>query len=262
MINLIAEVRRKNIVDIVKKDKNVSCLDLSRNFKVTPETIRRDLGFLSEKGLLIRTHGGASAIPDEVPPINTRKLENLEAKKAIAAYAATLIADNDVVFLDAGTTTGLICDFLPAEKSIYLITTSFNCIADLINKENITLIGAGGLLRRETMAFVGTFAEQTIRSSAINKAFISALAVSTKFGIMDSNQDEANLNRIAIRNAKEVFLLVDSSKFNKIAYINVERLENITGIITDSNLDEKIRQELEDMHIMVVLADRITSSIT
>ena len=251
---MIADNRRAQIVNLVRKENNISCAALSDALNVTPETIRRDLTYLDEKGLLIRTHGGAVAIQEELRSTELRLLENIEQKRLIAETASSLLTDNDVIYLDAGTTTQLICDYISSEKELYVITNSKKCIDKLVDKSKVTLISTGGILRRKTMAFTGSYAEQTIKSYTLNKAFISAMAVSTKFGIMDSHQDEANLNRIAIGNAKEIYLLADSSKFNKIAYINVASLENITAIITDDNLDGEIEKELHDKNIDVLIA--------
>jgi len=251
------EVRRKKIVEIVNEHGSISCDDLSMLFKVTPETIRRDLAALQEQGFLVRTHGGATACVEfNMPPSALRKQEHFEQKLAIARKAASYICDKDVIFLDAGTTVSLICDFIPQDKEIYIITNSFECVSKLADKENVTLISTGGILHRKTRAFTGENALNTLRSATLNKAFISAFAVSEKHGVMDSNVDEANLNRAALEMAAEAFLLVDASKFGRIAYINVCPVSCVSTIITDSRLDSEIIDSLEIIPINVVIADR------
>ena len=252
---MIADLRRNKIVAMIKNETHMTCKDLSHIFNVTPETIRRDLAYLNEKGLLVRTHGGAMAVADELQPAELRRLENLEQKESIARSAASLIADNDAIYLDGGTTTCLMCDSIPKEKNLYVITNSKNCVDSLFDKQNINLVSTGGMFRKKTMVFVGNSAQETLKSFALSKAFISAIAVSPKFGVMDSHEDEAQLNRIAINNAKEVYLLVDSTKFSKIAYINVCSLDKVTAIITDSNIEKDLKKELEDLQINVIIAD-------
>ncbi len=252
---MVNDNRRNQIVDIVRKKNSVSCIELSKILNVTPETIRRDLTYLDEKGLLKRTHGGAVASPEEISNSESRILENFDMKKAIAKKAAAFIEEKDVLFFDAGTTTFLLCENIPDDKELFVITNSKKCIDKLIEKEKINIISSGGLLRRKTMAFVGSSAEQTIHSHALKKAFISALAVSTEFGILDSHYDEAGINKIAISKAVETYLLVDSSKFNKIAYINVAPLDSVTAIITDNKLDDSIKEELRQLNINVIIAD-------
>ena len=248
--------RRKKIVEIIKEHGKISCIDLSRIFKVTPETIRRDLAYLQDQGLLIRTPGGAAAnIELNLLSVELRKQEHFEHKLAIARKAASFICDKDVIFLDAGTTVCLMCEFLPQDKEIFVVTNSAECISKLSDKENITLIALGGILHRKTMAFTGEHAVNTLQSFAINKTFISALAVSEKFGVLDSNADEALLNRLSIEKASKTFLLVDSSKFGKIAYINVCPIDFLSTIITDSRLDAGIVDTLKELSLNVVIAD-------
>ena len=253
---MAGDIRRNKIVELIKSQGNISCVELSRVFKVTPETIRRDLTYLQEQGTLTRTHGGAIAsIEFDLLSSDFRKQENFEQKLSIARKAASFICDGDVIYFDAGTTPSLICEFLPQDKNIFIITNSVECIGKLTDKPNITLISTGGILRRETMAFTGENAMHALRSATLNKAFISAIAVSEKHGVMDSHGDEASLNRLAIEKALETFLLVDSTKFGKIAYISVCPIDSISTIITDSRLDPGILASLKKMQLNVLIAD-------
>ena len=258
---MAGNIRRKKIVEIINEHGSISCVDLSRLFKVTPETIRRDLASLQELGLLVRTHGGATArVEFDMPPSVLNKQEHFEQKLAIARKAASFINDRDVIFLDAGTTVSLICEFMPQDKEIFVFTNSAECVAKLGDKENITLICTGGLLHRKTKAFTGENALNALRSSTLNKAFISAFAVSEKHGVMDSNVDEASLNRVALEKAAETFLLVDASKFSRIAYINVCPIDRVSTIITDSRLGQGIKDSLEKIPIDIIIADRELSA--
>ncbi|MCL1896011.1 MAG: DeoR/GlpR family DNA-binding transcription regulator [Clostridiales bacterium] len=253
---MASDIRRQKIVDIVNEHGSISCVDLSRIFSVTPETIRRDLASLQEQGAVIRTHGGAIAcIEFNMLPSELRKQEHFEQKLAIARRAASFIDEKDVIFLDAGTTVSLVCEFLPQDREIFVVTNSSECVAKLADKENITLISTGGVLHRKTKAFTGENAMNTLKSAALNKAFISAFAVSEKYGVMDSNVDEASLNRVALEKAAEAFLLADASKFGKIAYINVCPIDAISTIITDSRLDKETIASLERIPVTIVLAD-------
>ena len=250
------DIRREKIVEIVKKHSGVSCADLSKIFKVTPETIRRDLEYLQDQKLLIRTHGGAIAsVEAEMLPAALRKQENFEQKLAIARKASSYISEGDVIFMDAGTTVNLICEFMPQDKEFFVVTNSKESIVKLADVPNITLISTGGILRKKTMAFAGENAMQSLRSITFNKAFISALAVSEKYGIMDSHSDEANINRLALEKAIETFLLVDATKFNKMAYINVCPIDHISTIITDDRLSSDIHTELEQKGLNVIICN-------
>ena len=161
---MLSEERHKLILEKVKNESVVYLNDLVKYLNTSESTIRRDLIALDKAGLLKKVHGGATALKDI--SINTlddivenRKSLNMEEKFKIAKYAASLIKDNDLVYLDAGTTTELMINFINNTKAIF-VTNGIVHARNLI-KKNCTTYILGGELKLSTEAIVGA---ETVKS--------------------------------------------------------------------------------------------------
>lgn len=251
---MLPEARREHILTYIKNIKNVTSEELSKKFNVTEETIRKDLNFLSEKGLVIRTFGGAMIKDDYDPSLAQRTVSNLEEKKAIAKTASFLIKDRECIVLDAGSTTIELARYIRESSEVFVLTNSLEVINILSKVQGVNVISTGGTLRNKSMSFQGKLTEHSIGSYNIQKAFISAKGLGIEEGVMDTNELEASVKRKMIETAKEVILLADYSKFSKIAHVTVCPIEKITRIITDNKADPEILKKYRSMGIEVIVA--------
>lgn len=248
-----AVARREEILRIIREKKNASSTELSKQLNVTEETVRRDLALLSQKGLITRTHGGA-IIKDELESsFDSRIQDNFLAKQRIGKFAATLVQEKEAIFLDPSSTTFIMARFLKENSDIIVLTNSKYCLDELTKKNGITAISTGGILRKKSMSFVGKIAENSLKESNIHKAFLSVQAISLKNGIMDSNEQEANVNKIAIESALEVIVLADSSKFGRVAFTNVCSIDKISTLVTDAGISNEDVNELKKLGINVYI---------
>ena len=235
--------RRESILKTIQQQKSVSTEFLSRQFQVTEETIRKDLIDLHSKGYIIRTLGGAVIKEDYDPPFHQRSAANLTLKRAIVKQALTYISENDCIALDAGSTNVELAKLITAELKVVVLTNSLEIINILSSIDEIKVISTGGVLNSKFRSFGGRLVNICIDQYNIQKVFLSSNAVSLREGVMDSNDANVVIKRKLVESAKEKYLLVDHTKFTRIAHETVCPIDKINRIITDSGTDrEKLRE--------------------
>lgn len=221
--------------------------DLSSLFSVTEETIRRDLKFLEEEGVLIRTYGGAY-IQDGVENEISHKLREtiyVDSKQAIAAKSKSIISNGDSIFLDCSTTC-LFIAMAVQEMRLTIATNSLKITNVLSERENIRLITIGGRFAKQNDGFFGLPAVKTLSQFTFDKAFISCRSLSIQNGVNDSMEDLAQLRQSVLRHANQVVLVADYSKFNKSSFINICALKDINCLITDRPLSDEWHSTLSN----------------
>lgn len=249
--------RRRAIIEQIKEKGEVLINDLSKRFDVSDVTIRNDLEYLEKKNLVMRARGGAINVETKVgvdPSIMDKGKLHSSEKIAIGKKAVQLINEGDTIILDSGTTTAEIAKNLDEFKNLTVITNAVNIINILTGKPNITLIVPGGALRQNSMSLVGPVAEKSLKNFFVDKAFISTDGFDTRHGIFTPNIEEASLNAIMIEIAREVILVVDSSKFNKRSLVLFCGVDKIKSVITDDAIPEDDKRRLEDSGVTVFIA--------
>lgn len=231
---MLAIERRQKILDVVYRRRTVQVTDLSKTFGVTEETIRRDLQALDNSGFLSRTHGGAVAKDTEAEdlPYRMRQITNIEAKRKIAAHAATLVHNTNAVMIDSSSTAFEVLGELQDHRDLTLITNSVRITAEPGATQH-TIVSVGGELRRQSMTFVGSLATQAIAQFNADIALISCKAISLSGGLMEASLPDAEIKRAFIAAARKVCLLVDGDKFNGSALTSVCAIDQVSVVVTD-----------------------------
>lgn len=242
---MLTEERHSIILDTVNKNRSVELGDLCGLLNTSESTVRRDLSLLDKKGLLVKVRGGAIAVTDDsftaVEP-NVEEKAGLFAaeKEAIARYAASLIEDGDFVYIDAGTTTEKMIEYIPS-KSVTFVTNAFINAKKLAQRGFKVMILAGEV-KASTEAIVGSEAAIALMSYNFTKCFMGVNGISIKGGLSTPDKNEASVKTMAISRSKEVFILGDHSKFGKIFSVKFSEL-NRGKIITDKVPDKKYLSE-------------------
>lgn len=251
---LVAERQRK-IVELVNEKLSIRVSELSKIFSVTEETIRRDLEKLEKENLLMRSHGGAVSLEEEQSETSylEREITNSSEKKAIAIEAISLIEPGDQIVLDASTTAWYMAKELP-DMPLTVLTNSIKVAIELSRKEQIKVISTGGSLLSQSLSFVGPLAERSLSIYHVNKAFLSCKGVHLEKGLSDFNELQALLKKQMMEIADETVLMVDSSKFGTRAFSQIATLSSIDTVITDSNLNDQLRRQLDEKTITVKIA--------
>lgn len=225
--------RRRKIMDRLQRDRKVHVMELSEEFGVTPETVRRDLERLERDGLLRRSYGGAvPALPlnEDLPFVN-RTMANHAEKRIIAAKAAGLVNNGYSVMADSSTTVLALIDILQG-KDLTVITNSVKLLNDYA-ASGFTLIGSGGSLRAHSFAFVGASACRTLESYNVDLALMSCKGLDREKGVTESNEPEALVKQVMARQAKTRVLLADHTKFDQVVFVRTLNYADLDYIITD-----------------------------
>ncbi len=234
---MLAVSRRNAIMDLLTEKKNVTVIELAGMFEVTDETIRRDLKFLEQQGLLVKTHGGAFIQDSSTNDVNIsiRDGAYVDCKEKIAQEALELIQNGDSIFLDCSTTSFHVASAVK-NKRITVITNSLKISQILSEFDNIRLIVTGGVLNRTHMCYVGQNTIQSLNNYYVDKAFISCRSLSMQHGITDSNESIAEIRSLMLNHAGTVYLIADHTKFDKTSFVNIGTFQKIAGVISDSPL--------------------------
>lgn len=236
--------RQKEILLNLEKDELIKVADLSNDLGVTEMTIRRDLEDLEKLGLLQRIHGGAKTtdfFPSKEFSHDLKKTQNIEEKKQIALTVSRLISNGDIVFMGTGSTIELVHQYI-SEKNFKLVTNSLELFNKIKNFDNLDSMLIGGNYRKNTGAFIGKFTIDILKNLRFKLAFAGTNGVRGN-DIFTYNEEEGEVQKIALNNSIKKYILADSSKMNKQDYLSYYKTSNLTAIITDdkiSNKDEKI----------------------
>ena len=237
---MLAEQRARAILEQIALHQTVSVADLCQLTGASEATIRRDLNALARQGKLVKIHGGATSLEEEEflarePDLATKQRYARE-KERIARYAAGLVSDDDVVFLDTGTTVLHMADHLKDSKALF-ITSSID-LAGMLSAHERRVYILGGALKPGTVDIVGAEALETLRRYNFTKVFLGASGVSVSQGFTTPDPEAAALKSLAASRAQTAYMLVDSSKFGRVTAASILPLGR-AGIITDRVPDEK-----------------------
>ena len=248
--------RIDNIIEFVYKNKNVTLDQICDNFNISKSTVRRDLSEILKDSNLQKTYGGITLKNKSdnrkyLTSFNERNIENIDKKLAISKKAATIVEDNDIIFIDSGTTTFYMADYLDKINNLTILTNNLEVIFRAAKYKNINLISLSGTLNRETLSFVGTTSISTIKKFNMSKAFMATTGFSILNGVTNSSPLESDIKRTVISKSSKIILLADSSKFNSVSLMTYCDLEDIDILITDKMPDKEIKDYLFDKKISI-----------
>ncbi|MDK2991040.1 MAG: hypothetical protein PWP48_273 [Clostridiales bacterium] len=247
---MLAQERQQRITELLQKNGFVKVSDLSRQFNVSMETIRRDMDALESQGILKKTHGGAMLDDGvrSVPPISQRLTINAQKKEEIAHLAVSLINEDDSVIFDSGTTTMAIARAI-TNISIKVITNDIHVADELAAKDKIDLMVTGGTLLKGSYSLVGPECTSAFQRINADKLLLAASGVDILSGLTVSNALEAEAKRHMIASAKEIILVADSSKFGKRSLISYAPLSAVNMIITNGDIPHDVEDAITEMGI-------------
>lgn len=248
--------RQLEVVELLDTQERVSVSDLARRFAVSEMTIRRDLEALEHSGAVDRVHGGAVRAQSRSyePPFLARATRRIEAKRRIAAAAASLLSKGETVILDGGTTTLEIARAIRGQQELRVLAMSLHVANLLLDQPQITLMTCGGVVRFGELSLTGTLAERAFVDFSFDTYFVSAGGIELNMGVTEYNPEDAAVKRAAFANARRRIAVVDGSKIGATAFARVCPVEGLDMIITDASApDDKLR-EIAEVGIEVVIA--------
>ena len=246
--------RRNKIMEILREDGIVKVSELMKLFDVSIETIRRDLEYLEEHGMLGRVYGGAVPVQPRAtePSYQTREIKHYKEKKAIGERAVELVKDEDVIAVDIGTTTLEFAKALVGKRRVTVIINSMKIAMVLSEDADIRVLMVGGEVRRGEFSVSGFLADNDMGHFITDKYFIGVGGLSLSKGITDYHLEESNLRRIVIKNTQKVIALADYSKIGAVAMNKICGLDQVDTLVTDSNVESFVVEGLRDNNVEVI----------
>jgi DeoR/GlpR family transcriptional regulator of sugar metabolism len=253
---MMAEERRTQILQIVRTEGRARVNELANRFSSSAVTIRNDLNELHQRGLVLRSHGGA-VLPDTIlreSPVHERLKTHAEEKRRIGAIAATLINDGETIILDSGTTTLEIARQIKNKQGLQVITNGVNIAAELLDAREVQTFIVGGTLRVDSASIVGRSTEEMFEQFSADKLFLSGAGCDPDFGVSGANLEETMVNRAMLRIAREIILVADASKFSKRSMVRIAPFSEIDMVISDTGLREEMQEKVRGLGCNLILA--------
>jgi DeoR/GlpR family transcriptional regulator of sugar metabolism len=248
--------RQKQILSLLERQGRLSVAEIVHQFSISEATARRDLESLALQGKAQRVHGGVISVEKAPPelPILERKSEQADEKARIGRVAAGLVADKETIFLGSGTTVLEVARNLRGRKSLTVITNSLPVLNILAGLKEITVISLGGMLRESELSFIGHITEQALNEVRVDKVFMGTRGLSLEHGLTNDYLQETLTDRAILKIGREVIIVADHSKINRVATALLAPLDRMSALITDVNADKKFLQALKQQGINVIVA--------
>ena len=235
---MLTEERFAKIVKIVNQEGTVTVLELAQAIGISESTIRRDLNQLDKLGRIRKVHGGATAVvlmsDGRERNMQEKYSRNIEEKRAIAAYAATLVHTNDFVFLDAGSTTEQMAEYLE-ENTAFYVTNGITLAQKLAARGFKTMLLAGRV-KASTDAVIGMEAVSSLARYHFTRGFFGTNGITVAEGFTTPDLEEAANKRAAMEHCRQCYVLADNSKFDTLSNVSFGELGKAKIITTRGNV--------------------------
>lgn len=236
---MLAQQRQTIIESLVKEKGSQKVSDLSEQFNVSQETIRRDIDKLQEENIHIaKIHGGVSYANNNIVPSAIRKNLFVEEKCELAEKAIDLIQHGDVIFLDCSTTSlYIVQELIKTERKVTIISNS-SIMNAYVKNSKIKLIMIGGIYCDANDSFTGSIAINMLSNFSANKCFISCPSINLEKGLYDNSEDEATIRKVMMTNSQQTILVVDHTKFDSFSLMKISDVNCIDVLLTNKNLSD------------------------
>ncbi len=249
-------MRQQQMLHVVRESGFVSIQELADRFRVTPQTVRRDINTMSARGLLQRHHGGAAvSLSTENVDYVSRKVLFHEEKKRIAQLVARHIPPRSSLFINIGTTTEEVAKELINHDRLRVITNNLNVAAILSGNENLQIFVAGGMVRHRDCGIVGEAASDFIRGFKVDIGIIGISGIDMDGTLLDFDYREVHTARAIIENARKVFLVTDHTKFGRNAMVRLGHLSEIHSVFTDKYPPQQLMDLISKSDIELFVAE-------
>jgi len=232
---MLTSHRKHAILAALKRDGQVIAKDLSEQFEVSEDTVRRDLRELAADGLLQRVHGGALPASPAVGTIEQRQRISPNGKTAIARKAASMVRPGQVVIIDGGTTCVQMARHLPLTLKATVVTHSPSVALELLDHPDIEVILIGGRLFKHSVVAVGAAAIEAIGHIRADTCFMGVTGIHPSAGLSTGDMEEAYVKRALMARAADVVVLASAEKINAASPFVIAEATAVSTIVVDTD---------------------------
>jgi DeoR family glycerol-3-phosphate regulon repressor len=246
--------RQALIIEKIKEYGFVTIDELVEHFKVTPQTVRRDLNQLAKAQKISRHHGGAGIESSTVnTDYQTRKITDLYSKEKIAAELVQMIPNGASLFINIGTTIETIARALLNHKGLRVVTNNLNVASILGAKEDFSVVIAGGEVRHRDGGVMGEATEDFIKKFRMDFGIIGISGIDLDGSLLDFDYREVRVAQAIIENSRQVLLAADQSKFGRNAMVRLGNISQVDHFFTDAIPPAEIKQILVEHQVALHL---------
>ncbi len=241
---MLTPERHERILQKLREYKTITVQELTVQLNCSESTIRRDLSALDAEGLLKKIHGGATLLDEEGMreeyTVETKYSLHTDEKRRIAKMAALMIHDSDFVYLDAGTTTECLLDYLTCRDTVFV--TNGLQIARRLSSQGHTVYLPAGRVKFVTDAVVGGRAIESISCYNFTLGFFGVNGITLQNGYTTPDEEEARMKKAAMSRCRRKIVLADPSKFGLLTAVTFAPLE-AAEILTTALEDTRYREQ-------------------
>ena len=249
-------IRHQRIIELVNQSGYVSTEELVAILDVSSQTIRRDLNELAENNLIRRHHGGAASPSNtENSDYSERKQFFSEQKSQIGKKVADMIPNGASLFIDIGTTPEAVAYSLLNHKDLRVVTNNLNAAHILLQKEDCQVTIAGGVLRADG-GIIGEATVNFINQFRLDYCILGISAVESDGSMMDYDYHEVQVKRALMRNARNIVLVTDHSKFTRNAIVRLGDIKEVNYLVTDRPLPLELQHYLSHSDVAVYICNK------
>lgn len=254
--DMLVEERRRALLEFLQENEVGQLSELADRMGVSFSTVRRDLDTLAQQGYVRRIRGGALYVkPSDVePPWGLRWLERATEKKLIAAAAAQLVLDDEVVFLDAGSSSLYLAKELRGSRRIMVVTNSLPVMCELGCDDAIGLVALGGEFYHREKYFRGPHLEQELEQMRMDKLFLGIVSIEAERGLSEVHQSEIPLKKAIMKASRQRIVLAHGDKVGRASHFHLCPVSEIDMLVTDATADPAELERLERAGVKVLVA--------
>ncbi len=251
------DLRLQEMEKAIHEAGTMSMEELCSRFAVSMHTVRRDVADLEKKGNVCKVYGGVTAVDNRQQVLRSfteRMTISADSKRECCRAASSLVRDGDVIFIDSGTTTPYLIDFIADRTNLTIVTHNLNVVERCLRYENLQVIVLPGRLRRETLSLTGSETISALHRYNIKKAFMATTGT-TVYNVTNSSPNEYEVKHAAMNAIPEKILLMTTEKFGKAGLMNYASFSDFQIVVTDRIPPEPYLSELEKIGTRLICAE-------
>ena len=259
---LIPAQRRERIQEFLAQHKIAPSTELSSLLGVSEATVRRDLEWMENEGILFRTHGGAilSQHLQLEPEYKQRAQRQVEEKSAIGKLAASMIDEGEIIFINSGSTTTHLIRNIQTSANITVVTNNLTAALE-IGETSLELILVGGVFQSKSNSVAGRFAIDNLNQIYADKAFIGVDGITVRHGYtVPSNAEAEVIRQMLERTNGPIYVVADHTKWGTVSNFEVAQINEIPFLITDENMSQIAIDSLSKWRTRVLVPDNTISA--
>jgi DeoR/GlpR family transcriptional regulator of sugar metabolism len=241
---------------LLNAQPQIGCSDLARILAVSPRTVERDIQALAQEGQPIGLRGTEVVLEkaDGAPiesSFSVRLRTNVDAKRTLARWAASLVNDGDAIVMDASTTVYAMAPFLARRRNLVIFTNCIELGRCLAANPSNTVILVAGVVRPDGSSVIGPLYKPVLHNHGIKTAFVSCKGFSLAAGLTETDMDEAAVKAQLVNLAQTTVALIDSSKFGQVYPAPFARASQVGHIFVEGGLDAQWLDQVTKASIVV-----------